>query len=86
MPQQNERRKLLNVKDKSTEVVVLVNNILTFLVLGVMAWVGTNINTMKTDMATIKEHSVVNRVLFEGLEKRLEAHIYNHWTKHREGK
>lgn len=50
------------VKDIPTENGVKINNILTFLVLSVMTWVGYNINTMKIDIAEmngfLKTHDV----------------------------
>lgn len=47
------KEKPMKVTDRPTEVGVTINNILTFLVLSVMGWVGYNINTMRVDIATM---------------------------------
>ena len=39
---------------------IKMNNILTFLVLGVMAWVGVNIDVIKNDVGTIRTETKLN--------------------------
>lgn len=62
------------------EVKINVGNIISGLILSVMAWVGWNIQTMKDDISSIHELAVTTEVKFINLEKRFEEHIKRgHW-------
>lgn len=47
------------VQDKKSEFRALVNNILTFLILSVMTWVGINITQMKNNLMDIRINDAV---------------------------
>ena len=58
----------MEVEDKKSEFRALVNNILTFLILGVMTWVGVNITQMKDGLATIKVNDAIVKIKVDHLE------------------
>ena len=68
----------MKVTDRTTEIGVTINNILTALVLMVMSWVGLNINTMKTDISEIKGDSRVLTNEVGHIKDRLRNHIKEH--------
>jgi len=56
-----ERRKISEVSDRPAEAGIKINNIISALILGVMAWVGVNIETMKRDLATVSTVTQLNK-------------------------
>lgn len=69
------------VQDKKSEFRALVNNILTFLILAVMTWVGTNITQMRDSLSSLTTSSAVVNIEIKHLkehnamqDKTLEAH------------
>lgn len=73
-----ERRSESNVRDKPAESAIKINNILTALVLGVMSWVGVNIEQMKNEIKDISKISAVNTANIQTLSQRLEHHLQQH--------
>ena len=69
------------VQDTSAEQGIKINNIIQSLVLGVMAWVGININTMKDDISGIRETTKVNAVEIINLKYQLNEHLRRHGNK-----
>lgn len=63
------------VEDRSAEVGIKLNNILTALVLMVMSWVGINIQVMKTTQAETMRIDAVQTEKLINLRERLDAHI-----------
>lgn len=70
-----ERRKLVEVSDTTTEVGIKLNNILTALVLMVMSWVGWNIQEMRKDIAENKLEQAVMQAEIKHIREILYAHI-----------
>lgn len=56
----------------SKEVGVNVNNILTFLVLAVMSWVGYNINAVKMDIAEISGYLQTHEIRISRNERDIK--------------
>ena len=83
---QGERRQEVIVVDKTTEHGVKIQNILTALVLGVMSWVGWNINTMKDDISGIREIARINERELQHLNRLLQSHISDRGAHHHESK
>jgi len=75
---EKERRALLNVVDKKTEMGVGLNNVLTFLVLSVMTWVGVNINSMNDKISMVITKEAVTASNLENLKNRLDRHVNTH--------
>lgn len=57
------------VADKLTESGIKVNNILTFMILGVMSWVGLNIMNMKDSMAHLQTKDAILQIEVDHLHK-----------------
>jgi hypothetical protein len=68
-----ERRAVTDVRDIPAENGVKINNVLTFLVLAVMSWVGYNINTMKTDIAEMRGFQQTTNSRLSRAEKDVEG-------------
>lgn len=72
------------VSDKPLEVGLKLNNVLLFLIIAVMSWVGINIDRLRDDLAKISTATTVNSVRIDALEKDFQAHINRaetHWEK-----
>jgi len=67
---EEERRKANFVYDRPAETGIKVQNILTALVLGVMGWVGLNIENIKTNVGDIKLESKLNTKEIASLKER----------------
>lgn len=63
-----------DVQDKPAEVSLKVSNILQFLVLGVMSWVGFNIQTMGRDISEIRTDLAVSKTEISHIAAELDAH------------
>ena len=63
------------VQDKSAEVGIKLNNILTALILMVMAWVGFNINSMKESLSQMRVNDALMENEIVHLHETLEQHI-----------
>ena len=74
----DEEQVKMMVVDRPTEVGVKINNILTALVLGVMSWVGLNINHMKDDIADMRTDTRVQQNELKHVNKTLTNHIKMH--------
>ena len=57
------------VQDKKSEFRALVNNVLTFLILAVMTWVGGNITIMKDDLADLSTNTALVNLEIENIKK-----------------
>lgn len=73
--------KTQDVQDKPMEIGIKLNNILTFLVLGVMSWVGFNINSMKESIHEIQTVTQVQKTELNYLSEKLEQHLRDHKFK-----
>lgn len=62
------------VQDEKSEFRALINNILTFLILAVMTWVGVNITQMKDALSDVKVTEAQLKLEVGHLEEDLEAH------------
>ncbi len=62
---------------------IKINNILTSLVLGVMAWVGINIDVIKNDVGTIRTETKLNAQSILNNTKRIHS-ISQRLVKHEE--
>ena len=65
------------VQDRPAEVSLKVSNILQSLVLGVMAWVGINIQSMGKDISEIRTELALNKNEISHLRADLREHISN---------
>ena len=72
-----KERAHLEVVDKKTEISVFIGNILQFLVLAVLSWVGVNIQLITKDISQIKTKQAVQYNESEHIKSRLERHISN---------
>ena len=63
------------VQDRPTENGIKLNNILTFLVLGVMSWVGINITQIKDSVSDMRINEAVTAHKLSYLDKKLDEHI-----------
>lgn len=59
------------VSDKPAEVGIKLNNILTALILAVMMWVGSSIETIKSDIAEVTAAQRVNDTKINHLDYRV---------------
>lgn len=78
MGNENERRSEVVVVERTLETGIKLNNVLTFLVLGVMSWVGFNIDKMKTDMGAIRTDVTVQANELKHIKQRMDEHVKNH--------
>lgn len=62
------------VQDKPAEVGIKLNNILTFLILAVMTWVGVNITQMKEALGVIKVDDAVMKIEVKHIHEAMDAH------------
>lgn len=60
------------VNDKPAEVGIKLNNILTGLILAAILWVGTSIEQIKTNVAEVTAHQMVNGEKISSLENRIK--------------
>ena len=65
----------LRVADRPTESGIKINNILTALVLGVMSWVGLNINHLKDSLADIRIETGIQGVELSHTKELVDRHI-----------
>lgn len=65
------------VQDRQAENGIKLQNILTFLVLAVMTWVGTNIEIIKKDMAANQLETRLNSAGIIALSKRVDNNEKN---------
>lgn len=65
----------MDVQDKPAEIGIKLNNILTFLVLAVMSWVGYNIQAMKDEIVRNRIDSSINRNDLQHMKDRLDNHL-----------
>lgn len=70
------------VQDRPTEAGIRLQNILTFLVLAVMSWVGYNIEQMKQEMSTLHVASAVQAAQVAELKERFERHLKRYPENH----
>lgn len=75
----------MDVKDSVVEKNGILGNIMLFALLGVMSWVGLNIEAIKEDMAQARQIMVVNSTKIDRLEAdrksdvaRFEKHLEHH--------
>lgn len=78
MYQGDERRAEQEFRDRPAESGIKINNIISALILGVMGWVGVNIEVMKKDMSTMTSivsvhESRIGRIEVEVVELRNEV-------------
>lgn len=81
----NERRRLVRVSDAPAESGIKLNNIISSLLLGVMAWVGVNIERMRDDISVIRETTKVNSVEIINLKKQLSDHVETYHSQRQKG-
>jgi len=65
-----ERRSASPVSDKPAETGIKINNIISFLILSVMAWVGYNIEDIKKNVAETVTVAAVNKAEIRNLQER----------------
>lgn len=63
------------VQDRQAEVGIKLNNVLTSLILMVMAWVGWNINDMRESLSQMRVDDALMENEIIHLHETLEAHI-----------
>jgi hypothetical protein len=66
------------VQDKPAETGIKINNIISFLILSVMAWVGYNIEDIKKNVAQTTTVTAVNKSDIKHLQDSLREHKLNH--------
>lgn len=66
------------VQDRPAETGIKINNIISFLILSVMAWVGYNIEDIKKNVAQTTTITAVNKADIQHLQKELTEHKRNH--------
>jgi len=64
-----------NVEDRPTEKGIMYNNILTFLILAVISWVGVNITQMRDSLSEIKTTGAVMKTDIKYLDKRVTREL-----------
>ncbi len=64
----------MDVQDKPAEIGIKLQNILTSILIGVCAWVGTEIRTMGADIAEIKTDIAVDRTELNHLRQQFNQH------------
>ena len=69
MPNGEKERYTQTVQDKPAENGIKLNNIISFLILGVMAWVGYNIEEMKKNLAETVTSTAVNSAEIKHLQQ-----------------
>lgn len=67
----------VQVSDALAERRELWSNIIQFLILAVMTWVGTNIHTMKNDISEIKKSDAVQAAELIHIKEKVDYHITN---------
>lgn len=70
------------VSDKKLELGSMATNIILFLILAVMGWVGLNIEKMRDDITTMAIASSNNSIKIDNLSKRMDQHILEKHGKH----
>ena len=65
------------VQDKPTEVGIKLNNVLTFMVLSMLSWVGYNIETMKDGQAEQNKILAVQINEISHVKDQVDKHINN---------
>lgn len=63
----------MDVVDKRMEQGISLNNILSFVLVGVMSWVGLNIENIKEQMAKANAMNQVQTVRIDAIESRVTA-------------
>lgn len=74
----NRRDDTYEVQDRPTENGIKINNIISFLILGVMGWVGYNIEAIKVHVANVTTVTAVNKTDIENLKTGFIEHKRNH--------
>jgi len=69
------------VQDRPTETGIKINNIISFLILSVMAWVGYNIEDIKKNVSTTITITAINKTDIKHLQEDLAEHKRNHNLK-----
>jgi len=69
------------VQDRPAENGIKINNIISFLILSVMAWVGYNIEDIKKNVATTITITAINKADIKHLQDDFAEHKRNHNLK-----
>lgn len=72
-----ERHETTIVQDRPTEDGIKLNNILTFMILAVMTWVGANITVMKDSLAEVQLEGAVRKSEIIFINEKVDRHIEN---------
>ena len=70
-----EGSKRTQVEDRPAEDGIKLNNILTFLILAVMTWVGANITVMKDSLAEVQLEGAVRKSEIIFINEKVDRHI-----------
>ena len=71
----NNKGEAVEVQDKSSEVGIKLNNVLTAILISVMLWVGTSILSVKEEIGLLRTDFAVQQVESVHLKEELFEHI-----------
>jgi len=72
-----ERRAIVQVADRPIELQSMLQTVLTFLLLGVMSWIGITLEKVKDNTAENNKAIAVFSVHLENQRQRMHDHINN---------
>lgn len=70
------------VTEKKLEIGSMATNVILFLILGVMGWVGLNIEKLNNSMTTVIVATSNNAIRIDNTNSRLDQHIYEKHKTH----